>query len=110
MKHWLNDHRLTLNISKSKFAFFGGNQQLNSYQNLTLKIEEAEPSRESSHTYLGIAINENMTWANHIASLQQKVAKIIGLLNRISHLIPRAQRLTLVNNVIMPLFDYGNTI
>ena len=28
----------------------------------------------------------------------------------ISHLIPRAQRLTLVNTMIMPLFDYGDTV
>ena len=32
-----------------------------------------------------------MTWGDHIASLQQKVAKRIGLIKRISHLIPRAQ-------------------
>ena len=47
-------------------------------------------------------------WGDHIASWQQKVEKRIGLLKRISHLIPRAQRLTLVNTMIIPLFDYGD--
>ena len=47
---------------------------------------------------------------DHIASLQQKGAKRIGLIKRISHLIPRAQRLTLVNTMIIPLFDYGDTV
>ena len=47
---------------------------------------------------------------DHIASLQPKVAKRMGLLKRISHLIPRAQCLTLVNTMIIPLFDYGDTV
>ena len=55
VKKWLNDHRLTLNITKSKFVVVGGKQQLKRFQDLTLKIEEDELSRES-------IINENMTW------------------------------------------------
>ena len=110
MKKWLSDHQLTLNITKSKFAVVGGKQQLKRFQYLTLKIEENELSRASSYKYLGIIINENMIWGDHIASLQQKVAKRIGLLKRISHLVPRAQRLTLVNTMITPLFDYGDTV
>ena len=88
----------------------GGKQQLKRFQDLTLKIEEDELSRESSYKYLGIIINENMTWGDHIASIQQKVAKRIGVIKRIGHLIPRAQRLTLVNTMMIPLFDYGDTI
>ena len=111
VKKWLNDHRMTLNITKSKFVVVGGKQQLKLFQDLTLKIEEDELSRESSYKYIGIIINENMTWGgDHIASLQQKVAKRIGLIKRISHLILRAQHLTLVNNMIIPSFDYGDTV
>ena len=62
VKKWLNDHRLTLNISKSKFVVVGGKQQLKRFQDLTLKIEEDELSRESRYKYLGTIINENMTW------------------------------------------------
>ena len=62
VKKWLNDHRLTLNITKSKFVVVGGKQQLKRFQDLTLKIEEDELSRESNYKYLGIIINENMTW------------------------------------------------
>ena len=51
-----------------------------------------------------------MTWGDHIASLQQKMAKRIGLLQRINHLIPGGQRLTLVNSMIIPLFDFGDTV
>ena len=110
VKKWLNEHRLTLNITKSKFVMVGGKQQLKHFQDLTLKIEEDELSRESSCKYIGIIINEDMGWGDHIASLLQKVAKRMGLLKRISHLIPGAQRLTLVSTMIIPLLNYGDTI
>ena len=108
VKRWLNDHRLTLNMAKSEFVVVGGKQQLKCVQDLKLKIDEDPLSRESSYKYLGIIINENLNWGDHIASLQQKVAKRLGLIIRISHLIPRAQKLTLVNTMIIALFDYGD--
>ena len=81
----------------------GGKQHLKRFQDLTLKIEEDKQSSESSFKYLGIIINENMAWGDHIASLQQKVAKRMGLLKKIGRLIPRAQRLTFSKH-------YDNTI
>ena len=30
--------------------------------------------------YLGIRLDENMTWRNHIASIESKVSKILGIL------------------------------
>ena len=110
VKRWLNEHHLTLNIAKSKFVVVGGKQQLKRFQDLKLKIDEDPLSRESSYKYLGIIINENLNWGDHIASLEQKVAKRLGLIKRISHLIPRTQKLTLVNTMIIPLFDYGDVV
>ena len=66
----------------------GGQQQLKHFQDLKLKIAEDPLSLESSYKYLGIIINENLNRGDHIASLQQKVAKRLGLIKRISHLIP----------------------
>ena len=62
VKEWLNDHRLTLNITKSKFVVVGGKQQLKRFKDMTLKIKEDELSRETSYKYLDIIINENVTW------------------------------------------------
>ena len=75
VKKWLNDNRLTLNITKSKFVLVGEKQQLKRFQDLSLKIEEDELSRESSYKYLGITSNENMTWGvtlHHCSKKWQK--------------------------------------
>ncbi len=47
---------------------------------------------------------------DHIVSLQKKVVKRIEFLKRIGYLIPRAQRLTLVNTMIKPLCDYRDNV
>ena len=58
---WLNNRRLTWNITKSKFTVVGGKQQLKGFWELGLTIEEDELSRESTYKYLGIIINGNLT-------------------------------------------------
>ena len=110
VKKWLNDHQLTVDITKSKFVVVRGKQLLKHFQDLTLKIKEDKLSQESSYKYLGITINENMTWGDHNASLQQKLAKRMCLIKRISYLIPRAQHLTLVYTIIILLFDCRDAI
>ena len=75
VKKWLNDNRLTLNVTKSKFVLVGGKQQLKRFQDLSLKIEEDELSRESSYNYLGITINENMTWGITLLHCSKKWQK-----------------------------------
>ena len=40
---------------------------------MTLKIKEDELRRETSNEYLGIIINENMTWGDHISRQNQHI-------------------------------------
>ena len=37
---------------------------------------------------LGVLIDENLTWGNHVDALSKKIASGIGALKRISHCFP----------------------
>ena len=54
-----------------------------------------------SFNYLGIILNENLTWRNHIEMVANKKAKITGVLNRLKHV------LSLYNTLIMFHVNYG---
>ena len=54
LKTWLDNNRLALNISKSKFMLVGGPQRLKKFGSLTLSIDEHVFGRESSYKYLGV--------------------------------------------------------
>ena len=70
-----------------------------------MKIDDDSLSQASSYKYLGVMINGNVNWRDHNASLQLKMSKRVGLIERIGHLIPRAQKLPVVSSMI-----YGDVV
>ena len=107
---WLKRHKLTLNVSKSKFILIGGSRRLKSFGSITLKIEEQEFEQVTSYKYLGVKINETLTWSDHVESIRKRVTQRPGLLQRIKHLLLEYSRELLVSSLILPLLDYADIV
>ena len=60
--------------------------------------------------YLGITINQYMTWSDHIESLVAKANQQIGLLKHVKHLLSCPARITLYNALILPILDYADIV
>ena len=81
---WFQTNKLSLNESKTKFTLFNKSWDKD---NLPLKlplpkINNSEIKRTTSITFLGIMVDENLTWNDHIHILENKISKNIGLLYR----------------------------
>jgi len=48
LAQWLYEHKLTLNVSKSKFMLIGGPRKLNTLEEFTLTIKEKGLDRVNS--------------------------------------------------------------
>ena len=110
VRNWLVDNRLTLNIGKSKYMLIGGNKRVTDFGNVALSIEGKGLEKVSNYKYLGVIIGENLSWTDHVESVARKVSQRIGVLRRIKHLLPRAQRETVYNSMMLPLFDYADIV
>ena len=108
--HWFHSNLLTLNCDKSRFLLFGSRQRLKSFNTTSVHINRWPLERESSLKYLGVILNEDMSWNDHIENLIRKSNQRLGLLKRIKHLLPFDARQTLYNSLVLPLFDYGDII
>ena len=53
----------------------------------TMTFNNIEIKRENSIKFLGVIIDENLTWKNHIEVVEKKISKNIGLLYRDSRLL-----------------------
>ena len=51
-----------------------------------------------------------MSWSEHIDTISTKINQRIGMIKRIRHLFSSHANLTLYNSLIIPLFDYGDTV
>ena len=52
-----------------------------------MTFNNIETKRENSVKFLGVIIDENLTWKNHIEVVENKISKNIGVLYRASHLV-----------------------
>ena len=57
--------------------------------------------------YLGILIDFDLTWKNHIDLICQKISKTLGILARLRHTIPLSPLLKIYQALITPYLDYG---
>ena len=61
--------------------------------------------------FLGIHLNEQLNWTNHIDKLSVKCCRIIGILNRLTRIIPLNIQIILYNSLYMlPHLNYGITL
>lgn len=85
ISNWFKDNLLVLNGSKTKILFFNDFRiDLKNFPNLF--INDSKISIVSEMKYLGLIIDSNLTWNNHINSLIKKLSPYVGVFRRISFL------------------------
>ena len=79
---WLSANRLSLNVNKTKVMFFHSVRKTVAYPKLYIDNKKIE--RVDSFLFLGLQINHNLNWNNHIRSISFKVSKIAGILHKLT--------------------------
>ena len=73
---WLTAKKLSLNINKSNFVIFRPRQKkLNCEVNLKVFNYYISLKRKNYVKYLGVLIDENLSWKYHIVHLASKISK-----------------------------------
>jgi len=109
--NWFSANRLSLNLEKTNFILFRCHKKIcppcNS-QNLS--INGTTISQVDTTKFLGVHIDEHLTWREHIRNISAKIAKNVGILQRISYVIPPSIRLKLYYSLVYPYLSYCNLI
>ena len=108
--NWFSSNLLILNISKCNFVIFGNSRKLKLVNDVSLKVNCTAIEKSDSFKYLGVVINHTMSWFEHIDTIGTKINQRIGMIQRKRHLLPLHAKLTLYNCLIIPLFDYADTV
>ena len=87
VSNWFNANKLSLNVKKTKFSFF---HKSSKKDNILLRLPKLNINgftieRQSSIKLLGVWIDENLTWRDHIHTVENKIAKNIGFLYQGKH-------------------------
>jgi len=103
---WFKANKLTLNINKTNYVFFTKAQN-NNFISPPIVIGEQEIHRVSHTKFLGIIIDENLDWNNHIELCRNKIASGNYAINSLKHTLPTKQLITVYHSLIHPYLTYG---
>ena len=85
---WLAVNKLSLNVSKTKYVIFHAINKRFQGVIPDLEINEIPLERVKNFNFLGLQLNENMSWKPHIDLLSNKLAKCAGVLNKLKRVLP----------------------
>ena len=111
LHQWFTANKLTLNLKKSNFVIFSHYRKKVSAVNIKIFDNSQNKfislERKKYVKYLGLLIDENLSWKPHIDFICNKVSKIVGLLAKLRHFIPLHTLKTLYRSLIQPYIVYG---
>ena len=102
---WMNDNELILNEIKTKTLLFGTRQKVEDPK-FDIYLSGVKLEQVFSFNYLGVILDCQMNWKEHVGSVSVKVGTRLKLLSRIRpYLTPDAAK-CVYNGLVQPLFDY----
>ena len=79
---WLKLNKLSINVNKTKCMFFTKRRHLTPLQ---FSMNNRAIDVVQHFNYLGIMLDENMSWKTHIAMVRNKLSRINGILHRLKY-------------------------
>ena len=106
---WMDENSLLLNYSKTETVLFGTRQKLEKAAHFSLTLHQKTIKRVSTFKYLGVLLDEQLSWKEHTEVVSKKVCKRLGLLSRIRACLTIEASKCVYNSIVQPLFDYAET-
>ena len=109
MKTWLDVNKLSLNIDKTNFIIFRSPQH--SFSEIVCIKFGKFPIKQTSYVkFLGVLLDENLSWKYHLTELSKKLARTCGIFFRVRHFLPINILTLLYNSLFSPFLQYGTLV
>lgn len=116
VQHWLDKHKLHLNISKTKFLTFSILADTQPQQT-KIKVHSETCTTENNCScseiektkevkYLGVVVDEHLRWQQHVTYLINKLRKVNFKLYQLRSILNRKNLLILYNSLVESLINY----
>ena len=107
--NWLGANKLSLNLSKTQFIIFKAKNKKNSH-NIEIQINKQIIEQVNNAKFLGLILDKELTWKQHIKLVETKISKMSGILVRARRYISISTLKTIYNALIHPYLTYCNTL
>ena len=110
ISQWFKADKLSINIKKTKFTLFHKNSSKDDIpvKLPALMVGSNNIERTSSIKFLGVMLDEHISWIDHVRTVENKKAKNIGLLYRVSQFLDEDSLQTVYFSYIHSYLNYAN--
>ena len=105
LANWLNANKLSLNLTKSKYMIISSSRKEKLECNLLLNNNPLDET--NCIKYLGVYIDQNLTWSNQISIVSKKIAKNIGMISKLRHYVDLDTLRKVYFALVYPYLQYG---
>ena len=110
LESWLRDNSLFLNKSKTECVLFGTASRLSTVTNFSIYVSGSLIERVSEFKYLGVVLDESLSWTAHVKYILGKAGKRVGMLSQIRTNVTTNTADLIYKSFILPVIDYCDTV
>ena len=110
LQNWLVSNKLQLNIAITNYILFKPSEldlQFIYNNHFDLSIDNQIISRTTSARYLGVTINEQLDWSEHIIEINNKIKCYIGIFYKYKRCLSGIAGKLLYCSFVLPKLNYG---
>ena len=108
LKDWTLANKLTIHAGKTKLLI--ASNRIHSYMNLNIRILDSVISPSQSCKYLGVYVDNRLSFKEHINYINSKIARHTGILYKIRDNLPIKSRIDYYYAFIHPYLAYNTII
>ena len=107
LSDYFKANKLKLNAGKTKVVCFRRKGKKIDSSNLNVELDGTNLHFQKNATFLGITMDEHLTWEDHCNTVGNKMSRNTGVLNRVKKALPMTSLLTIYNSLIASQMFYG---
>ena len=107
---WFCTNRLMLNVKKTTCVIFHPINKATSNLSPYIRLINNDIPISNYAKFLGVIIDKNLTWYDHIHYISGKISKGVGILSKLKYMLPMSILKLIYNAIISPYISYCNIV
>ena len=77
---------------------------------INIKIDNMAIAQKKTLKFLGVFIDDNLTWNDHLHYVSMCISRSVGIINKLKFLLPHTTLFSLYNTLVLPYITYCNIV
>ena len=106
---WMKSNKLSVNIKKTNYVIFKPTQK-SVHMSSQILFDSIALKQVTEVKFLGVYIDEGLTWKSHISNICKKISKSVGIVHRVRFFLSSNTKISLYYTLIYPYLTYCTTV